>query len=120
MRQLLICAYVGVLLALPAIAGNDPMHGRPRYEKIGENEWIFYLTEHDTDWYLQPRVEVEGEIVKTLIRGVSPGVDNYGLLQINCKKKEYSAYYGDWTRIPTNSILANRMYKEFCNVKVTY
>lgn len=119
MRQLLLAA-VGVLLAVPAIAVNDPMHGRPRYEKIDEKEWIFYLTENGTDWYLQPRVDVEGEIVKTLIRSVSPGVDSHGLLQVNCKKKDYSAYHEAWARIPTSSILINRIYKEFCNLKVAY
>ena len=119
MRQLLIAA-ISVLLAAPAIAVNGPMHGRPRYEKIDENEWIFYLTENDTDWYLQPKVDIAGQIVKTLIRGVSPGTDNYGLLQINCMRKEYTAYYEAWTKIPVSAMFLNQIYKDFCGLKIAH
>jgi hypothetical protein len=78
------------------------------------------MHENGTDWYLQPKVDAEGEIIKTLIRGVSPGVDNYGLLRVNCKKKDYSAYNEDWARIPAGSILVSRIYKEFCNLKIAH
>ena len=119
MRQLLI-ASIGMLFAAPGVAFEGPMHGRPRFEKIEEKEWIFYLTQADTDWYLQPKVDIEGETVKTLIRGVSPGTDNYGLLQLNCKKREYSAYYEAWAKIPASSIFLNRIHKDFCNLKIAY
>ena len=119
MRQLLIAA-VAVLLASPATAVDGPMHGRPRYDKIEEREWIYYLTERNTDWYLQPKVDIAGETVKTLIRGVSPGTDSYGLLQLNCKKREYSAYYEAWAKIPVSAIFLNQIYKDFCNLKIAY
>jgi len=99
-------------------ADNGPLHGRPRYENKDGKEWIYYLTEFGTDWYLAPKGETHGDLFMIQIRGVSPGVDNYGLLQINCSKKLASAYYNPWEVIPVKSRLLNGIYGQFCNLPI--
>lgn len=117
---------VGVLAALEAFsffevnAAEGPLHGRPRYESIDGKEWIFYLTERDTDWYLEPQGQFDDNIIKINIRGVSPGVDNYGLLQIDCTKKLVSAYYEPWEKISEESPLINGLYSRFCNLQQAF
>ena len=118
-RFLTTVAAAGVLLAGPVVAEDGPMHGRPRYEKIDGYEWIFYLSDNGTDWYIQTKIQ-GGDIPKTLIRGVSPGIDNFGMFQVDCKKKMFSEFYEAWQKFPSDSKLINRFHKDFCNLKIAY
>jgi len=125
MRELLalglsLASSAGALGIIDAQAADGPLHGRPRYETIDGKEWIFYRTQANVDWYLAPRGELDGDIFKILIRGVSPGTDNYGPLQIDCKKKLYSSYYEPWEKIPTDSALINGLYRSHCNLRQAY
>lgn len=118
-RFLATLAAAVALFAGPVVAVDGPIHGRPRYEKIDGREWIFYLSDNGTDWYIQSKVKT-GDIAETLIRGVSPGIDNYGMFQIDCKKKMISQYYEKWQKFPSDSKLINRFYKDFCNLQIAY
>jgi len=119
LRLFTTVAVTSVLFAGPVFAVDDPIHGRPRYEKIDGMEWIFYMSDNGTDWYIQSKVQT-GDIAKTLIRGVSPGIDSYGMFQIDCNKKMVSEYYEKWHKFPPNSKLISRFYKDFCNLKIAY
>lgn len=109
-------ATIGVTCFSEIKAAEGPLHGRPRYEKIDGKEWIFYLTQGDTDWYLEPNGQLNGDIFRISARGVSPGTDNYGVIQIECRKKLVSAYYEPWQQLPKDSRLINGLYKDFCNL----
>ena len=117
---IVLASFAGALGISEAKATAGPLHGRPRYEIIDGKEWIFYLTQDGSDWYLAPNGELSGDIFKILIRGVSPGTDSYGNLQINCKKRLFSVYYEPWAKIPIDSPLINGLYNSYCNLRQAY
>ncbi len=98
-------------------ASSSPKYGRPRYEKIDEIEWIFYMTYFDIDWYLESRGELKGNIFEIRARSVKPGSDNFTNWRFNCKNKTMTHTYNEPFRsIPADNRLLVGVYNEFCNL----
>ena len=98
-------------------AKSDPMHGRPKFEKMHGFEWIYYMTYFDTDWYLESNGEFKGGIFEIRARDVSPGQDSFQSWRFNCKNKTFTHSYDDsFGSIPADNKLLMGVYNKFCNL----
>ena len=115
MKKALLFGFFLASLMFPpeSHGGSGPLHGRPRYEKVNGKEWIFFVTDGGTDWYLAPRGDLRGSQFTISIRGVSPGVDNFGPVTLNCGQNSISWYYEKFT--PVQYPVEKSLYKKFCN-----